>query len=191
MKDLIEDLLQLSRIGRAPVEGASVSANAILDDVKLELGFALQEKDATLSVQPGLPTINVDRVRMTEVFRNLISNAIKYNDKPAPVIEVGSQPGNGACTFFVRDNGIGIDERFHEKIFRIFQRLHHRDEYEGTGVGLTICKKIVEAHGGTIWLESRPGQGTTFFFTIPKAVAATRDEADKEGRLGHHVASTR
>lgn len=106
---------------------------------------------------------------MKQVFKNLISNAIKFNDKPRPVVEVACRDDNGAYTFSIRDDGIGIDQQYHDKIFKIFQRLNRREDYKDTGVGLTICKKVVEAHGGTIWVEgSSVGEGTTFSFTIPK-----------------------
>ncbi len=106
------------------------------------------------------------------MFTNLISNAIKFNDKSRPVIEIGCRESSDAFAFSVHDNGIGIDERFHEKVFQIFQRLNRREEYEGSGAGLAICKKIVESHGGNTWVESAPGEGSTFWFTIPKRLAA-------------------
>ncbi len=185
MKDLIEDLLQLSRIGRAPVEYQPVPISALVEDIKLELQFAIQEKNADLRIDSNLPTVPCDKTRIREVFMNLISNAIKYNDKPQPVAEVSCRQDNGAFVFSIKDNGIGIEEQYHEKIFRIFQRLHHREEYEGTGVGLTICKKIVEAHKGKIWVESVPGEGTTFFFSIPRL--ARERQSRKEEPVGQSV----
>jgi PAS domain S-box-containing protein len=168
MKDLIDDLLQLSRIGRTRYEYATVLMRSLVEDVKLELSYAIQQKQVELRIDPALPAVMCDKVRMREVFKNLISNAIKYNDKLVPEIEIGCRAENGVFTFAVRDNGIGIAPEFHDKIFKIFQRLHHRDEYEGTGVGLAICKKVVEGHGGRIWVESSPALGTTFLFTIPR-----------------------
>ena len=168
MKDLIDDLLQLSRIGRTRYEFAPVPIFSLVEDVKLELSYAIQEKQADLRFDAALPIVRCDKVRMREVFKNLISNAIKYNDKPTPTIEIGCRSENGVFTFAVSDNGIGIAPEFHDKIFKIFQRLHHREEYEGTGVGLAICKKVVEGHGGRIWVESAPAQGTTFLFTLPR-----------------------
>ena len=104
---------------------------------------------------------------LRELYLNLIGNAMKYNDKPEPWIEIGFQEENEEATYYVRDNGIGISSPFHEQVFKMFKRLHGRDEYgSGSGVGLTICRKIVERHGGRIWIESSPGKGATFFFTL-------------------------
>jgi light-regulated signal transduction histidine kinase (bacteriophytochrome) len=140
-----------------------------VEDVCKDLAFAIEEKKVDLRVQTDLPAITCDEVHMKQVFKNLISNAIKFNDKPEPVVEVGCHDDNGNYTFTIRDNGIGIDQQYHDKIFKIFQRLNRREDYKDTGVGLTICKKVVEAHGGAIWVQgSSPGEGTTFSFTVPK-----------------------
>jgi PAS domain S-box-containing protein len=184
MKDLIDDLLQLSRIGRTRIEYSPVPLRSLVEDVTLELSFALQQKHAELQLDRDLPTVPCDRVRMREVFKNLISNAIKYNDKPSPQINISCRPENGSFTFCVRDNGIGIDPQYHEKVFKIFQRLHHREEYEGTGVGLAICKKVIEAHGGRIWIESAPGEGTAFLFTIPREPQPTKQEMTNGNSTG-------
>ena len=184
MKDLIDDLLQLSRIGRTRIEYAPVPVRRLVEDVTLELSFALQEKRAELRLDPELPTVTCDAVRMREVFKNLISNAIKYNDKPSPQIKISCRSENGGFTFCVRDNGIGIDPQYHDKVFKIFQRLHHREEYEGTGVGLAICKKVIEAHGGRIWVESTGGEGTAFLFTIPRAGQPKKLEASDGNGTG-------
>jgi light-regulated signal transduction histidine kinase (bacteriophytochrome) len=135
------------------------------------MAFALKEKGVELRLAGDLPAAVCDSVRIRQVFENLVSNAIKYNDNPQPVIDIGCREDDRAYTFYVRDNGSGIDPRYSEKVFRIFQRLVAREEHEGTGVGLTICKKIVEAHGGRIWVESEgKGKGSTFFFTISRAL---------------------
>jgi len=169
MRDLIEDLLRLSRIGRMHHGYITISAEALVEDVCRDLAFALEEKKVDLRVQPALPSITCDEVHMKQVFKNLISNAIKFNDKPHPSVQIACRDDNGAHTFSISDNGIGIDPQYHEKIFKIFQRLNRREDYKDTGVGLTICKKVVEAHGGAIWVEqSQPGEGTTFSFTVPK-----------------------
>jgi len=170
MNALIEDLLVLTRIGRTRGEFATASVESLLQDVRRNLAFALEEKNVDLRIQSDLPTITCQPPHLRQVFQNLISNAIKFNDKPQPVVEIACHEDDSVYTFSVRDNGIGIDERYYERIFRIFQRLGRREDYEGTGAGLTISKKIVEAHGGKIWLESKVGQGSTFLFTIPKEV---------------------
>jgi light-regulated signal transduction histidine kinase (bacteriophytochrome) len=170
MNALIEDLLVLTRIGRTRGEFATVSVESLLQDVRRNLAFALEDKKVDLRIQPDLPTITCQPAHLKQVFQNLISNAIKFNDKPRPVVEIACHEDDSVYTLSVRDNGIGIDERYYERIFRIFQRLGRREDYEGTGAGLTICKKIVEARGGKIWLESKVGQGSTFLFTIPKEV---------------------
>ena len=187
MKDLIDDLLQLSRIGRTRLDQAPVGVSSLVQDVSLELSFALQEKRVELFIDPDMPTVPCDRARIREVFKNLISNAVKYNDKPQPKIEVGCRSDNRVFTFAVRDNGIGIAPEYYEKIFKIFQRLHHREEYEGTGVGLAICKKVVEAHGGRIWVESAPGEGTTFLFTIPRTAARQPGQEEQDGKYARAV----
>ena len=185
MRDLIEDLLRLSRIGRMHHEYTTVSAEALVEDVCRDLAFALEEKKVDLRVQPGLPALTCDEVHMKQVFKNLISNAVKFNDKTRPVVEVACRDDNGAYTFSISDNGIGIDPQYHEKIFKIFQRLNRREEYKDTGVGLTICKKVVEAHGGAIWVEqSRAGEGTTFSFTIPKQPQGAGEAGGKQDGEG-------
>ncbi|MCK4821372.1 PAS domain-containing sensor histidine kinase, partial [bacterium] len=137
-------------------------------EVKLRLEYAIKEKNAQMIVSDKLPKVFCDRIRLTEVFVNLISNAIKFNDNPNPRIEIGSSLKGNFNEFYVKDNGPGIEERYFDKIFEIFQRLARSEEYEGTGAGLAIVKKIVQVHKGKIWLESKIGEGTTFYFTIPK-----------------------
>jgi len=170
MNALIEDLLMLSRIGRTGQTYAPISVQSLLEDIRQDLAFTLEQKKVDLRIQAGLPTITCQPMRLKQVFENLISNAIKFNDKPQPVVEIACHEDDETYTLSVRDNGIGIDEKYCEKIFQIFQRLGRREDYEGTGAGLTICKRIVEAHGGKIWLESKVGHGSTFLFTIPKEV---------------------
>ena len=137
-----------------------------------------------LRIQPNLPTIICDQVRLKEVFKNLISNAVKFSDKPQPVVEIGYRQDDGVYAFSVRDNGIGIDAQYLEQVFGIFERLNRREDYEGTGAGLTICRKIVEAHGGKIWVESEVGQGSTFSFTIPKEIQQTGQAKEKQNGRG-------
>ena len=120
-------------------------------------------------MQPDLPEVFAIDTYMRIVLRNLVANALKFCDKPTPRIEVGATSSPASTTVYVKDNGIGIDQAHFDKIFLIFQRLHKKDQYEGVGAGLTIVKKIIESHGGKIWLESQVGQGSTFFFSIPRA----------------------
>ncbi len=118
----------------------------------------------------ALPMVTGDLMQLTQLFQNLIGNAIKFRTAGRPCkVHVGVQTKSGRLQFSVEDNGLGIDLKHQERVFAIFQRLHTRDEYPGTGIGLAICKKIVERHGGKIWLESNPGEGTTFFFTLQEA----------------------
>jgi signal transduction histidine kinase len=148
-----------------------VSMGSLLEEIVQGMQFSLKDRDVDLHVATDLPALVCDPVRIRQVFENLISNAIKYNDKPHPVIEIACSEDPGAYTFSVGDNGPGIDPKYQEKIFRIFQRLVLREEHEGTGVGLTICKKIIEGHGGRIWVESDgQGHGSIFSFSIPKSI---------------------
>jgi light-regulated signal transduction histidine kinase (bacteriophytochrome) len=171
MQRLINDLLKFSRLSHQKNPATMVGLNTMLMQVRVNLQYALDAKNADLRVN-RLPIVVCDETAMTEVFYNLISNAIKYNDKRLPIIEVGCEekpnPGTGApeYEFYVRDNGVGIKKEYFDKIFQIFQRLH-RDE-EGTGIGLTIVRRVIEWHGGRIWLESEEGKGTAFYFTLPK-----------------------
>ncbi|MFA4992329.1 MAG: ATP-binding protein, partial [Candidatus Omnitrophota bacterium] len=170
MTRLIEDLLNLSRIGRIKNMDQGINLNEVLSDVGKNLVYALEERKADLKIRPDFPKVTCDRIRISEVFSNLVSNAIKYTKKDTrPVIEIGWADKGGFFEFYVKDNGIGIEKQYHDKIFQIFQRLHARDEYEGTGAGLTIVKKIVENHSGRIWVESEPGKGSVFYFTLPKS----------------------
>jgi len=168
MTRLIEDLLNLSRIGKIRNIEPDVDLNELLVDVKKNLTYALEDKHVDLKIAEGLPRVTCDRIRISEVFSNLISNAIKYSKKEVtPVIEIGYSNKGRFHEFYVKDNGIGIEKEYYDRIFQIFQRLHAKGEYEGTGAGLTIVKKIIESHGGKIWVESQAGAGSTFYFTIP------------------------
>lgn len=171
MTCLIEDLLNLSRIGRIRHMEPNVDLNEVLSDVKKNLQYSLEEKNVDLKITEDFPKVMCDRIRVSEVFSNLISNAVKYSKKDIrPVILLGYADKGDFYEFYVKDNGIGIEKQYHDKVFQIFQRLHAKGEYEGTGAGLTIVKKIVENHGGKIWLDSEPDKGAAFYFTIPKTV---------------------
>jgi PAS domain S-box-containing protein len=168
MQDLIEDLLEVSRIERSKAPFEEVDAAALVEEAKQRLEFAIKEKNATIVTANELPKIYCDRVRFTEVFANLISNAIKFNNKSEPRIEIGCLSTDKNHEFYVRDNGPGIEERYFNRIFEIFQRLGRKEDTEGTGAGLTIVKKIIEMHHGSVRVESTVGEHTTFYFTIPK-----------------------
>lgn len=172
MEKLVNDLLYFSRIGRSELAMRPTDIAAVLADIVSTLEQFLEERHAKVFVHENLPEISCDAVRVAEVFRNLIVNAVKYNDKPEKQIEVGilakaiDRSGKERSqVFFCRDNGKGIAQEFYDDIFRMFKRLE-RTEEDGTGAGLTFVRKIVQRHGGNIWLESEPGRGTTFFFTL-------------------------
>jgi PAS domain S-box-containing protein len=166
METLINALLEFSRVGRLELQKKPVDLNQVMHDVKDSLHVSLEETRTEVRIPRPLPVIEGDRVRVGEVFYNLVTNAMKYNDKPERWIEVGWKDG-APPVFYVRDNGIGIREKHQESIWRIFKRLHAREAFGGgTGAGLTIVKKIIERHGGRIWLESAYGEGTTFYFTF-------------------------
>ncbi len=170
MKGLIDDLLMLSRVSRPSESFKPVAIPDIIRDITTDMEFTIKQKGVKI-IAENLPTIIGNETQLKLVFRNLIGNAIKFNNKPNPVVEVGFRNAeNNAYLFYVRDNGIGIDPDFHQKIFVIFQRLHRREEYEGSGAGLAIVKKIIEIHKGRIWVESKLGEGATFYFTIQKFV---------------------
>jgi PAS domain S-box-containing protein len=166
MQQLIKDLLMYSRVGRRGNELVPVDFVAVFQAAVANLEVAVAESGATLT-HGELPTVKGDFTQLVQLVQNLLSNALKYRSDLAPVIHVSAYRQNGNWRFAVRDNGIGIDPKYSDRIFQVFQRLHTRDEYPGTGIGLAICKKIVERHGGRIWVESAPGQGSTFYFTIP------------------------
>ncbi|HWB59275.1 MAG TPA: ATP-binding protein [Chthoniobacteraceae bacterium] len=168
MADIIDDLLALSSIGSKgkPFEKTEIEKPLAL--ALKNLSVAIRERGAAIH-HDALPTLPVDASQIALLFQNLIGNAIKFCDGRAPEIRVGAaKDANGSWTISVRDNGIGIEPKYFERIFGIFQRLHTRSEYPGTGIGLAICKKIVERHGGRIWPESSPGEGTVFYFTLPE-----------------------
>ena len=168
MKRLIDDLLLLSRISKLTEKRTRIELAPLITDVLEELRFSIREGKAEIIVEEGLADVVAVDTHLRIVFRNLIANALKFCDKPVPRIEIGSTVSPEATTLFVRDNGIGIEPTHFDKIFLIFQRLHRKDEYEGVGAGLTIVRKIIESLGGKIWVESTVGQGTTFYFTIPR-----------------------
>ena len=168
MKNLIDDLLTLSRVGRVAEMMQPVAVGKVVSEIVRDFEFTLREKNARVNVPPDLPTVQYNPTQLSMIFRNLISNSIKFNARPEPMIDIAVRESPEEYTFSVSDNGIGIEKQHFDKIFVIFQRLHRSEEYQGTGAGLTIVKKIVEIHRGRIWVESELGKGTSFYFTIPR-----------------------
>jgi len=168
MKTLIQDLLTLVSITQKGATLDQVNLNLLLEQVKDDLKFSIQQKKVVFVKNPPLPIVPCDAIQVTEIFKNLISNAIKFNTSSPPQIEVMAQEKGEFYLFSVKDNGIGIESAYQEQILRPFERLHHQGEYEGTGLGLAICKKVVEKVGGEIWLKSEKDIGSTFYFTLPK-----------------------
>jgi PAS domain S-box-containing protein len=166
MQMLINDLLSYSRVGTQGNEFALTDCAGVVGLAIRNLQKAIQESGATITSDP-LPTVLADKMQLLQLFQNLLANAIKFRADQSPEIRITAKHTDGLWQFAVKDNGIGIEQRHFERIFLIFQRLHSRRQYPGTGMGLAICKKIVDRHGGTIWPVSEPGMGTTFFFTLP------------------------
>ncbi|MBI5395526.1 MAG: HAMP domain-containing protein [Verrucomicrobia bacterium] len=168
MQALINDLLAYARVDSRSKPFKPTDCGAVLNSVLTNLKVAIAEAKAAITHDP-LPKIVADDTQLIQLFQNLIGNALKFRSKDAaPRIHIGAAAKDGLWEFFVRDNGIGIAPEHFARIFQLFQRLHTRQHYSGTGIGLAVCKKIVERHGGRIWVESSPGQGTTFRFTLPQ-----------------------
>lgn len=170
METLINELLNIAKVGRTGLDKHEADLNETVSDILESLEFSIREKQIDIRTPRPFPKIECDRVRVGELYRNLLTNAMKYNDKPEPWIELGYEINDDVYRFYVRDNGIGIKPEHFTRVFTPFERLHRRNAYGGgTGVGLTIAQKTVQSHGGKIWLESVLGQGTTFYFTLQKA----------------------
>lgn len=166
MQELINDLLAYSRVGTQGREFQTVDAEAVLARVTANLEATILESDAVVTHDP-LPKVTADALQLTQLLQNLISNGLKFRGEDPPRVHVSVERREREWVFSIQDNGIGIAPRHLERIFLIFQRLHSRRKYPGTGIGLAICKKIVERHGGNIWVEAEPGKGSTFFFSLP------------------------
>lgn len=164
MHNLIDGILQYSRVGRETEEKSELNLNEFVRSIQDTLSLPAFIK---IRIENELPSLYFERTKMTQIFQNLMSNAIKYMDKPEGVIRIGCQEEDGYYKFRVSDNGPGIEEKHFGRIFQIFQTLQPKDQFESTGIGLTIVKKIIEKNGGKIWVESNRGEGTTFWFTIP------------------------
>jgi light-regulated signal transduction histidine kinase (bacteriophytochrome) len=170
MKHLIDDLLHYSRVGRKSKPFTAINSSDCMQATLANLGLAIEEAHAVITCDP-LPIVLGDSGQLTQVFQNLIGNALKFRGDQDARIHLSARclfgsDGLSQWEFSIRDNGIGFEQQFDERVFVIFQRLHTREQYPGNGIGLAITKKIIERHGGRIWLESKPGAGTTFFFTL-------------------------
>ena len=170
MQRLIDDLLCYSRLENPGRPSLPTAVTDALRDTLSDMRVVIADSGATISYGQ-LPTVLVDPVQLTQLFQNLIHNAIKFRSEAPPRIEVSAEPEGGMWRIAVRDNGIGIDKRYHDRIFQMFQRLHERSKYDGSGIGLATARKIIERHGGTISVSSAPGEGSTFSFTLPAAPA--------------------
>ncbi|MGE5431588.1 MAG: PAS domain S-box protein [Syntrophomonadaceae bacterium] len=167
MHQQINDLLTFSRVTTRGEAFIPTDMNEIVEDAMQNLQFAIEESDASI-IYKDLPVVKVDPIQMKQLFQNLISNSIKFRGENKPVVEISAGRTGNEWHFVIKDNGIGIEQVYFERVFLIFQRLQHdREKYPGTGIGLALCKKIVERHGGRIWIESEPGKGTAIYFTIP------------------------
>jgi signal transduction histidine kinase len=173
MHCLIEGVLQYSRVGRIKEELVRINLNDLVPEI---IDMICPPENIKITIEDELPEVICEQTRILQVFQNLLSNAVKYMDKAEGRIKIGCVENDGSWIFSVSDNGPGIEEKYFEKIFQIFQTLSPRDEFESTGVGLTVTKKIVELYGGRIWVESVPGQGSTFFFSLPKSTGEVHDE---------------
>jgi len=176
MRSLIDDLLEFSRVMTQGHTFQNVNSNIVLEELLLNLKSILDQKNAIVTIN-SLPAVQGDKIQLSRLFQNLIENGLKFNTNKAPrIIVSGSISNPKMCTFSVQDNGVGISAEYFERIFLIYQRLHTNEEYPGTGIGLAVCKRIVERHGGRIWVESTPGEGSTFFFTLPVSAESTDND---------------
>jgi len=168
MQEMINDLLTFSRLGRSPEAMAEVDCNQVVERARIDLAAAIEEGGASITVTGTLPTVRGEWAPLVQLFENLIGNGIKFHGKEPPRVEISAAPDGTGWRFAIADNGIGIEPQYADRIFTLFQRLHSQAEYPGTGIGLAVCKKIVESYGGTLCFDSRPDEGTTFYWTMPK-----------------------
>jgi len=166
LQRLVRDLLDYSRMDTGALRFEPVSVRAVVDNALLLLDEAIKESGADVDIGP-LPEVNGDASQLLQLFQNLIGNALKYRGERRPLVRIGATRDDSGWVFHVQDNGIGIATRHRERIFEIFQRLHDQSRYAGTGIGLAVCRRIVEAHGGRIWVDSEAGVGSTFRFHLP------------------------
>lgn len=167
MQRLLNDLLAYSRVTTRAKPLEPTDCESVLTQTLDNLRLTIEDTGAVITHDP-LPTVLADETQLIQLFQNLLGNAIKFHGEAPPRIHVSATRGDAIWVFSVRDNGIGIEREYFERIFQIFQRVHGRDQYPGTGMGLAICSKIVERHGGKTWVDSEPGKGSTFFFSLPR-----------------------
>jgi histidine kinase len=166
MQALINDVLSFSRVGQGEVPQTTTSLEDVLKATLRDLHTLIRESGAEISYD-SLPSLKVNPNQMGLLLQNLLANSLKFRNDKSPMIHLSAKLEGGEWVISIRDNGIGFDPQYAEAIFKVFKRMHSQEEYPGTGIGLAICKKIVERHGGQIWTESQPGHGATFYFTIP------------------------
>jgi len=172
MHHLIEGVLRYSRVGRIKEKRFRVDLSELVPEI---IDMVAPPENINIDVEGQMPVMICEKTSIIQVFENLLSNAIKYMDKPEGIVKIRCDEQDDLWQFSVSDNGPGIDEKYFEKIFKIFQTLQPRDQFESTGVGLTVIKKIIELFGGRIWVESELGEGSTFFFTLPKSEFEVKD----------------
>jgi PAS domain S-box-containing protein len=177
MNTLIDGILEYSRVGRSREQQAEIDLNSLVAEV---IDLIAPPPHIRMKVENHLPVVKGEKTRLQQLFQNLLSNAIKFMDKPQGEVKIGCIDDNGDWQFYVVDNGPGIEDKYFSKIFQLFQILSPRDEMESTGVGLALVKRIVELHGGRVWVESRVGEGASFFFTLPQSKKVIAEES---GRL--------
>lgn len=173
MQSLVRDLLSFSRVGSRGCEMAPVELNQVLEQTMVNFELAIKDCGAVVTAD-ALPLVTGDMAQLTQLFQNLVGNAIKFHGATQPEVHISAARQGREWLLTVTDNGVGFDAKYAERVFVIFKRLHSKEEYPGTGIGLAISKKIVERHGGKIWAESEPGRGTTISFTLPTAQEVTR-----------------
>lgn len=174
MAKQIDDLLLYSKVGRNLPPASSVDVNDLIESIRLDLSQKMLDKKAEIIIEHHLPSLrNVHSSMLYHVFQNLISNGIKFNTSDTPQVKISCITTPSEYLFTVSDNGIGIDSMYNDKVFQMFKRLHSETEFEGTGIGLAVCKKIINFYGGSIWLESEQGKGTTFYFSLPRRQSAS------------------
>lgn len=180
---LIRDLLEYSRAGRGRLRPEQVPVALVVEQALEALAGSIEESGARVHIGP-LPIVPADRANLSRVFQNLIGNAVKFTGEQSPEVTIEAEPDDGRWCFSVSDNGIGMDPDHSKRIFEPFQRLHGEEDYPGTGIGLAVCERIISQHGGTIWVSSRPGEGSVFHFTLPAVDAQREDDRATTAHAG-------